>query len=96
MKYMKTWMGVTSGTMAGRDDGYPEMKYRHYNSIDELAKDFGKQSQEKYYLLSELDKDVLLDDVKKSLEKQNEKAKEQKKSSIESQIEELQKQLKNL
>lgn len=96
MKYLKTYMGVTSGSYAGRDDGYPEMKYVLYNSIDELARDFGKQRDEKYYSVSELDKNVFHDNVKKTLEKQKGKAKEQKKTDIESQIKSLQKELENL
>lgn len=35
--YLKQYMGVTSGTMGGRDDGYPEVKHRVYHSIEELA-----------------------------------------------------------
>lgn len=96
MKYMKTWMGVTSGTMAGRDDGYPERKYRHYDSIDELARDFGKQKDEKYFELKPLRTEDLQNEIVKTLEKQKDIAKEKKKRSIENQIEQLQKQLKDL
>ena len=35
--YLKQYMGVTSGTMGGRDDGYPEVKHRVFHSIEDLA-----------------------------------------------------------
>lgn len=89
-------MGVTSGSMAGRDDGYPEMKFRHYTQIDELAKDFGKQKEEKYYELTELSHDKLNELVVESLEKQKELAKNKKKEELQKQIEKLQQELKQL
>lgn len=38
-KYLKTWMGTVSGSMAGRDDGYPERKYKVYETLTDLAAD---------------------------------------------------------
>jgi hypothetical protein len=93
---MKTWMGVTSGTYMGRDDGYPEKKYRHYDSIEELAKDFGEHSDEEYFELTEVHPADMRVLVKETLEKQNEKRKEDKKAKIEKQIEEMNKQFKDL
>ena len=40
-KVLKVWQGVTSGSYAGRDDGYPETKYQVYDSMRDLARDYG-------------------------------------------------------
>jgi len=96
MKYLKTYMGVTSGSMAGRDDGYPEMKFRHYDNFEDLAKDFGKCKDEKYYYLTEINNEELEKEVADKLEEQRVKAVEKQKNYINSQIERLQEQLKHL
>lgn len=93
MRYLKTWMGVISG---GREDGHPERKFRYYDDINELAKDFGKYTDEEYYELNPLNEKELKLKVKESLEKQKEVEKEKKKQNIESQIKQLQNQLKEL
>jgi len=49
-QYLKTWMGVTSGTLGGRDDGYPERKFRLFNDIDEMAKDEDRPDQEFFHV----------------------------------------------
>ncbi len=89
-------MGVTSGTMAGREDGYPEMKFRYFDSIESLAKSYGQHKDEKYYELTELDNVEVKEKVAKALKTETEKAKERKKQSIEDEIKKLQKQLKDL
>ncbi len=53
MKYIKTWMGVTTGSHLGRDDGYPERKFRLINTIDELVQSFDPKAE--YYKLEEVD-----------------------------------------
>jgi len=36
-RYMVEYMGYTSGTPGGRDDGYPETQYRIFDSLDKLV-----------------------------------------------------------
>lgn len=96
MKYLKTYMGVTSGTLGGREDGFPEMKHVLYYDFNHLAKDYGKKKDEKYYKLTELNKTELENDVRNSLKEQIETVKELTKKELERQIEDLQKQLKEL
>jgi hypothetical protein len=57
-KYLKTYMGVISGSMAGRDDGYPEEKRVYYNDLAKLIADHGKHPEEKYYVLTEMPEDM--------------------------------------
>lgn len=53
MKYLMTWMGVTSGSHLGRDDGYPEQKSRIIKSFDDLIKTYREDAE--YYKLEEVD-----------------------------------------
>ena len=41
MKFLKVYTDVITGSMAGRDDGYPCTKYVVYNNIEQLAKNYG-------------------------------------------------------
>lgn len=36
MRFLMSWIGVTSGSHLGRDDGYPERRFREINSLDDL------------------------------------------------------------
>lgn len=94
--YLKTWMGVISGSMAGRNDGYPEQKRRVYDNIEDLARDFGTKNDEKYYKLTEVDAKTLESEVIEALNKQKDIAKENKAKHIEDEITKLQKELKTL
>jgi len=49
MKYLMTWMGVTSGSHLGRDDGYPDRKFRLIESLDDLVKSHNPKAE--YYRL---------------------------------------------
>lgn len=40
MKYLMTFMGVSSGTYMGRDDGHPEKKSMVIHDTDELVATF--------------------------------------------------------
>lgn len=93
-KFLKIYTGIISGSFAGRDDGYPETRYATYNSVDDLARDFGKEANERIYALTPVDMHHLQHEIKQSLEKQAVKAKENKKASIEKQIARLQNELK--
>lgn len=71
MKFLKMYTSVITGSIAGRDDGYPCTKYEVYNNIEELSKDYGTKSNEKYYNLEEIDPEKLANEVtliKKELE----------------------------
>ena len=79
-KYLKTWMGVTSGSYMGRDDGYPELKMAILNE-DGIAHNFGTKNQERYFKLEELKGEEFekmisaKQDVLEAEKKQKEKAK---------------------
>ena len=50
-RILKTWMGVTSGTLGGRSDGYPERKCSlHENMSDAVRLDGGAKGVEFYDL----------------------------------------------
>ena len=53
MKYLMTWMGVTSGSHLGRDDGYPERKFRMIESFDDLVDTYRPEA--KYFRLELVD-----------------------------------------
>lgn len=56
MKIMKTYMGVTTGSFAGRDDDYPELKRQYFDldkeeSKESFLEEFNKHEDEEYFLL---------------------------------------------
>lgn len=95
-QYLKIWMGTTSGSYHGRDDGYPERKSRIYSSIGELAKQHGTQSNENYYKLEEVDYDEMEDLIEKTLEEENNVAKIVKRDRLEQEIRMKEKELREL
>ena len=52
MKYLKVWEGAVSGSLGGRDDGYPETKAELINSIEELVSSFDRGAT--YFKLREI------------------------------------------
>lgn len=66
-KFLKLYEGVTSGTFMGREDGYPETKYVVYSDIRLLARDFGKQKDERYFVLVPMSAEQLDYNVKQEL-----------------------------
>jgi hypothetical protein len=62
MKYIKTWMGVTSGSHLGRDDGYPERKFALIESIDKLVETYDKKAE--YYKLEPVDVSAAVQAIK--------------------------------
>lgn len=93
--YLKTFMSVTSGTLGGRDDGYPEQKMVLVNQ-EELSKNFGTTRKEVYFELRELSKDELEEIVLPTLERIKQEEVEKKKELISAQISKLQEELRNL
>jgi hypothetical protein len=53
MKYLKTWMGRTSGSHLGRGDGYPEQKSQIIESLDDLVRTYSEDAE--YYKLEPVD-----------------------------------------
>ena len=53
MKYLKTWMGLTSGTHLGRDDGYPARKFQLIETLDDLVRFYDPKAE--YYRLEPVD-----------------------------------------
>jgi len=93
MKFLKVYTDVITGSMAGRNDGYPCTKYVVYNNIEQLAKNYGTKADEKYYNLEEIDLEKLANEValiKKELE---EKRKQEVIANKERQYEMLKKEL---
>lgn len=95
-KYLKVWEGVTSGSFAGRNDGYPETKYTVYNSLEDLSRHFGKCKNERYYKLERVGNSELEKVVKEVQEEMAIKKEEQKKLQIEKEMEKLKKELDTL
>jgi len=62
MKYLKTWMGVTSGSHLGRSDGYPERKSIIIETLDELVRTYDKKAD--YYKLEPVDVGSAVDAIK--------------------------------
>lgn len=96
MKYLKTWMGFTSGSYAGRDDGYPQEKSRTFTDLDELARSFGSEKNERYFKVEEVNIVDLKNEVAESLRKQKEVARLKKKVELEDKIYALQEELRKL
>ena len=53
MKYLKTWMGVVSGSIGGRNDGYPERKFAVVDTLDELVRTYNPKAE--YFRLEPVD-----------------------------------------
>lgn len=53
MKYLKTWMGVVSGSLGGRDDGYPERKLMIVDNVGNLVDTYDPEAE--YYKLEKVD-----------------------------------------
>lgn len=95
-KYLKIWEGIITGSIAGRDDGYPETKYSVYNSLEDLSISFGKFKDEKHYKLEKINDDELEKIVRDFREKQAIQKEEERKIKIKKRIKELEEELKTL
>ena len=74
MKYVKIWMGFVTGSMAGRNDGFPERKHRFYETKETLLQELGKHSKdETIYALEELDMNKLIEE-REQLRREKEEA----------------------
>lgn len=97
-KFLKKYIGVVTGSFAGRDDGQPETKYEFYSSVEELAKNFGTKVNEQYFELVNVNHEMLTKIVTEIKEKEQEREKEVKVKieEIDLQILKLQEEKKEL
>jgi hypothetical protein len=63
MKYLMTWMGVTSGSHLGRNDGYPQRKTMIISSTDELVESYREDAQ--YFILQPVDVKTAVETIKR-------------------------------
>jgi len=89
MKYLYIFDTFTSGTYMGRDDGYPCKGYRVYNSIEELAEDYGPDYSGEYYELKLVDPHVLYQEVQAILVTKEKVEKEKERKRKEEEFERL-------
>lgn len=59
MKYLKVYTGSVTGSFMGRDDGHPEQKYKMYDNLNDLLREYGTKKDEQYFRLKELSSDFL-------------------------------------
>ena len=93
MKFLKTYTGVITNSLAGRDDGYPCTKYEVYSSIEQLSKNYDTKADEKYYSLEEIDLEKLAHEVALAKEGLEGKRKQEIIANKERQYEMLKKEL---
>jgi hypothetical protein len=93
---LKTYMGVTTGTPMGRDDGYPEKKTVLYGDFDSVSSGYGTKKQEEYFLLIPIETERIEFEVHEYKAEQKELAKEKKRRALQVQIDKLQEELDNL
>ncbi len=73
MKYLVTWMGVTSGSYLGRSDGYPEVKMALIDPPD-LDQYEGKEDLKVFRLLEVQHVDDLIFSAKHGKEQRRQEA----------------------
>ena len=61
-KYLKTWMGTVSGSMGGRNDGYPERKFAVVDTLDELVETYDPEAE--YFRLEPVNVSAVVQVVK--------------------------------
>lgn len=69
MRFLMSWIGVTSGSHLGRDDGYPERRFREINSIDDLIAVYDPKAE--FYRVERIDNEAIKQFIEfsKTLEK---------------------------
>lgn len=101
MKIMKTYMGVTTGSYMGRDDGYPELKHQFFDLLDgqdraRFASSFNQEKEERYYFLEEMALDDVARKVNSAMEMVRLEAKLKEQAEKEAEKEDLLARLKQL
>lgn len=92
-KYLKSYTAITSGTMAGRDDGYPYTVYQVYNDIEEVAKYHGTKREEQYFEIHAVNEEEFAKEIKQAKERIEEKKKEKERAKKLKQLEQLKAEL---
>jgi hypothetical protein len=88
-KYLKSFTAITSGTMAGRDDGYPYTDYHVYNSIEDVAKYHGTRRDEQYFEIHAVNEEEFEKEIQLTKERIQEKKNEEERAKKVKQLEEL-------
>lgn len=101
MKIMKTYMGVVTDSFAGRDNGYPELKYQFFDLLngrdrERFASSFKQEKEERYYILEEMTTADVVRKVNSAIEMVRLEAELEEKARKESEKEELLARLKQL
>ena len=76
-QFLKTYTALTTGTMAGRDDGYPYTKLQLLKDMNEVAKCHGTKKDEQYYVVEAVNPT----EFEKELQKAKEQIVEEKKKA---------------
>lgn len=92
-KYLKAYTAITTGSMAGRDDGYPYTAYSVYDNIKELAKFHGQQKDEQYFEIHAVNELLFLEAVEKAKEEINAEKKKVERERKLKEIERLQREV---
>jgi len=62
-KVRKYYTIYTSGSLAGRDDGYPERTHMDFVTLEGVARFHGKEVEEEYVLVTETARTLILGEV---------------------------------
>jgi len=80
MKYLVTYMGHTTGSFLGRDDGYPELKTSVLEKDSDLLK--FPMSDAKFYLLTPTDVSSIIQKQKQLLKEKQQEMKKVKQQAL--------------
>jgi len=80
MKYLVTYMGRTSGTFMGRDDGYPELKKAVLEKDSDLL--HFTMPDAKFYLLTHTDVTSIINREQQKLEEKQSQMKKVKQAAL--------------
>lgn len=75
-KYLKSYSSITSGTMAGRDDGYAYTAYQVFDDIESVAKSHGKNKEEQYFEIHAVNQDEFQKEIQLAKERIESRKKE--------------------
>ncbi|PLS19533.1 hypothetical protein CVD28_03705 [Bacillus sp. M6-12] len=92
-KYLKSYTAITSGTMAGRDDGYPYTAYQVYNDIEEVAKFHGTRRDEQYFEIHAVNEEEFQKEIQLAKERIEAKKQEEERAKKQKQLEKLKAEL---
>lgn len=94
-KYLKTWMGVTTGTYMRSGDGYPERKMKILDE-DAIVRNFGTKEDEHYYKVEEVEAEEFEKMILAKKEELLAKKKQERKAKLLEEIAKLEKEISEL